>query len=80
MIGDVLVERTVKEILPAVVSNKEKMAKTVEDLNQRIVAKGQELNEYREKHNIQIKDGPTGASRPPPAEKSAPKPTTGVLV
>ncbi|XP_064471376.1 prefoldin subunit 2-like [Ornithodoros turicata] len=80
MIGDVLVERTVKEILPAVVSNKEKMAKAVEGLNQKIVAKGQELNEYREKHNIQIKDGPSGPTRPQPTEKSGSKPATGVLV
>uniref|UniRef100_A0A023FGW7 Putative prefoldin subunit 2 n=1 Tax=Amblyomma cajennense TaxID=34607 RepID=A0A023FGW7_AMBCJ len=87
MVGGVLVERTVKDILPAVERNRENLSKSVEMMNEKIVQKGQEVNEYREKHNIQIRV--SGPPKPQPAaagnsgegEKSAAaQPTTGVLV
>ncbi|XP_065298072.1 prefoldin subunit 2 isoform X2 [Dermacentor albipictus] len=87
MVGGVLVERTVKDILPAVERNKENISKSVELLNEKIVQKGQEVNEYREKHNIQIRVSSNAASKSqPPAgssgggEKPASQPATGVLV
>nr|XP_037278553.1 prefoldin subunit 2-like [Rhipicephalus microplus] len=88
MVGGVLVERTVKDILPAVERNKESIAKSVEALNEKIVEKGQEVNEYREKHNIQIrvssnpasKSQHTAGSSGGESEKPASQPTTGVLV
>ena len=73
MIGGVLVERTVKEVLPALETNKEQVKKTsnsiiiknnfkkhdndqlsklIESLQTQIIAKGKEINDYREKHNI----------------------------
>uniref|UniRef100_G3MRN7 Prefoldin subunit 2 n=1 Tax=Amblyomma maculatum TaxID=34609 RepID=G3MRN7_AMBMU len=87
MVGGVLVERTVKDILPAVERNRENLSKSVDLINDKIVQKGQELNEYREKHNIQIRV--SGPPKPQPAaagtsgegEKSAAaQPATGVLV
>lgn len=87
MVGGVLVERTVKDILPAVERNKENISKSVELLNEKIVQKGQEVNEYREKHNIQIRVSSNAASKSQPTagssgggEKPASQPTTGVLV
>ncbi|CAN7980006.1 unnamed protein product [Ixodes pacificus] len=80
MVGGVLVERTVKDILPAVMQNKDNIAKSVEALNDRIVKKGQEVNEYREKHNIQIRVSSNAASKPQSSDKSAAQPATGVLV
>ncbi|KAL7978386.1 hypothetical protein Chor_014925 [Crotalus horridus] len=72
MVGGVLVERTVKEVLPALENNKEQQLQT----------KGRELNEFREKHNIRLmgeeeqkppaKESPEGA-----AAKSS---SAGVLV
>ncbi|NXS63277.1 PFD2 protein, partial [Brachypteracias leptosomus] len=60
MVGGILVERTVKEI-----------SKIIESLGQQLQAKGRELNEFREKHNIRLvgeddpkqppKEGPEGA-------------------
>ncbi|XP_074837104.1 prefoldin subunit 2 [Carettochelys insculpta] len=54
MVGGVLVERTVKEVLPALESNKEQISKIIETLTQQLQTKGQELNEFREKHNIRL--------------------------
>nr|KAF6397557.1 prefoldin subunit 2 [Rousettus aegyptiacus] len=54
MVGGVLVERTVKEVLPALENNKEQIQKIIETLTQQLQAKGKELNEFREKHNIRL--------------------------
>ncbi|XP_060594563.1 prefoldin subunit 2-like [Ruditapes philippinarum] len=55
LVGGVLVERTVKDVLPALVNNKEQMGKLVETLSRQLEAKGQEINLYRETHNLKIK-------------------------
>ncbi|XP_069463290.1 prefoldin subunit 2 isoform X2 [Ambystoma mexicanum] len=54
MVGGVLVERTVKEVLPALESNKDQLNKIIESLNLQLQTKGRELNEFREKHNIRV--------------------------
>uniref|UniRef100_A0A8D0DM07 Prefoldin subunit 2 n=1 Tax=Salvator merianae TaxID=96440 RepID=A0A8D0DM07_SALMN len=54
MVGGVLVERTVKEVLPALENNKEQINKIIESLTQQLQTKGRELNEFREKHNIRL--------------------------
>ena len=56
MVGGVLVERTVKEVLPALVSNRDKMSKLIENLDKNLTEKGEEINGYMEKHNIQLRD------------------------
>ncbi|XP_069115410.1 prefoldin subunit 2-like [Argopecten irradians] len=55
MVGGVLVERTVKDVLPALVSNKDQMGKIIETLNVKLEEKGKEINKYREQHNLKIK-------------------------
>ncbi|RXG53876.1 Prefoldin subunit 2 [Armadillidium vulgare] len=55
MIGGVLVEKTVEEILPALVHNRNQLSKLIENLNEKLVAKGKEINEFREKHGIRIR-------------------------
>ncbi|KAM9836743.1 prefoldin subunit 2 isoform 1-T1 [Aulostomus maculatus] len=54
LVGGVLVERTVKEVLPALESNKEQISKIIESLNTQMQAKGRELTEYRERYNIRL--------------------------
>uniref|UniRef100_A0A8B9PVY2 Prefoldin subunit 2 n=1 Tax=Apteryx owenii TaxID=8824 RepID=A0A8B9PVY2_APTOW len=54
MVGGILVERTVKEVLPALENNKEQISKIIETLNQQLQTKGRELNDFREKHNIRL--------------------------
>uniref|UniRef100_A0A3Q3GT66 Prefoldin subunit 2 n=1 Tax=Labrus bergylta TaxID=56723 RepID=A0A3Q3GT66_9LABR len=54
LVGGVLVERTVKEVLPALESNKEQITKIVESINTQMQSKGRELTEYRERYNIRL--------------------------
>lgn len=58
LIGGVLVERTVKEVSPALTNNRDKMTKLIETLETQLTEKGQEINGYIEKHNIQIRNQP----------------------
>ncbi|KAM6395184.1 prefoldin subunit 2 [Rhynochetos jubatus] len=66
MVGGVLVERTVREVLPALEGNKEQISRIMEALGQQLRAKGRELTEFRERHNIRLvgEDDP----RPPPRD------------
>merc|ERR1739838_243504 len=54
LVGGVLVERTVKEVLPALENNKEQITKIIESLNTQMQTKGRELTEYRERYNIRL--------------------------
>eukprot|EP00123_Amoebidium_parasiticum_P014077 comp22313_c0_seq1/m.33151 comp22313_c0_seq1/g.33151 ORF comp22313_c0_seq1/g.33151 comp22313_c0_seq1/m.33151 type:complete len:130 (-) comp22313_c0_seq1:733-1122(-) len=56
MVGGVLVERNVGEVLPALESNEAQLGKVLEALHGQLVAKGQELNDYKKKHNIRTKE------------------------
>ncbi|XP_050416818.1 prefoldin subunit 2 [Patella vulgata] len=55
MVGGVLVERTVKDVLPALTNNKEQMSKLVETLSKQMETKGSEINKFREQHNLKIR-------------------------
>ncbi|XP_070534938.1 prefoldin subunit 2-like [Ptychodera flava] len=55
LIGGVLVERTVKEILPALELNRQKIGELIETVNEQLVKKAKEINDYREKYNIKIR-------------------------
>ncbi|KAJ8959274.1 hypothetical protein NQ314_006302 [Rhamnusium bicolor] len=55
LVGGVLTERKVKDVLPVLISNQEKLKEMIEIINEQIGKKGQEINEYREKHNIRFK-------------------------
>ncbi|KAK6173079.1 hypothetical protein SNE40_016608 [Patella caerulea] len=55
MVGGVLVERTVKDVLPALTNNKEQMSKLVETLSKQMETKGSEINKFREEHNLKIR-------------------------
>ncbi|ELU14974.1 hypothetical protein CAPTEDRAFT_167007 [Capitella teleta] len=55
MVGGVLVERSAKEVLPALKTHYESLGKVLETLNTQMVTKGREVNEYKEKHNLRIR-------------------------
>ncbi|XP_066466428.1 prefoldin subunit 2 [Tiliqua scincoides] len=81
MVGGVLVERTVKEVLPALENNKEQINKIIETLSKQLQAKGRELNEFREKHNIRLMGEDDQKTSKESAEGSGTKPSSaGVLV
>nr|NP_001261696.1 prefoldin 2, isoform B [Drosophila melanogaster]NP_729659.1 prefoldin 2, isoform A [Drosophila melanogaster]Q9VTE5.1 RecName: Full=Probable prefoldin subunit 2 [Drosophila melanogaster]AOQ13567.1 l(3)01239-PA [synthetic construct]AAF50107.1 prefoldin 2, isoform A [Drosophila melanogaster]ACT88146.1 LD39331p [Drosophila melanogaster]AGB94390.1 prefoldin 2, isoform B [Drosophila melanogaster] len=54
-IGGVLCERTVKEVLPQLVENKDFIAKTIQMVTNDLSKKGSELNKFKEEHNIKIR-------------------------
>ncbi|MED6196481.1 Prefoldin subunit 2 [Stylosanthes scabra] len=55
MIGGVLVERTVKEVLPAVLRNKEGLEEVISRLNEALEKKKKEIVEFEAKYKIRIR-------------------------
>ncbi|KAK7256052.1 hypothetical protein RIF29_29485 [Crotalaria pallida] len=55
MIGGVLVERTIKEVLPAVLRNKEGLEEVVARLNEALEKKKKEIAEFEAKYKIRIR-------------------------
>uniref|UniRef100_H3AH57 Prefoldin subunit 2 n=1 Tax=Latimeria chalumnae TaxID=7897 RepID=H3AH57_LATCH len=80
MVGGILVERTVKEVLPALENNKEQLGKITESLNSQMQVKGRELNEYREKYNIRLMGEEDQKQAPKETEGGAKTGGAGVLV
>lgn len=54
MVGGVLVERTVKEVLPALQTNYNGIQQVIQSLLQSYKRKEQEFQEFQKKHNIQM--------------------------
>ncbi|CAG9787579.1 unnamed protein product [Diatraea saccharalis] len=76
MVGGVLVERTVADVLPELEMNKERLPKALQALHEQLSRKGQEINEYIERHDIRVQK----ADRPP-ADDTPDQPTkSNVLV
>ena len=80
LVGGVLVERTVGEVLPALEKNQDHIIGFIGLLNKQLVEKGKNLTDYREKHNITVR-----GENPPPApnqqgDAADNKPSSGVLV
>ncbi|KAL4136187.1 hypothetical protein QTP88_007751 [Uroleucon formosanum] len=59
LIGGVLVERKICDILPTLIKNRGEMGKIVKTLNEQLTKKGIEINDFKNKHNIQVKGGVT---------------------
>ncbi|KAB2568611.1 putative prefoldin subunit 2 [Lasiodiplodia hormozganensis] len=54
MINGVLVERTVKDVVPALKTNSEGLKKVLEDLLKQYKAKQEEMDKWKKKNNIQV--------------------------
>ncbi|XP_071485359.1 prefoldin subunit 2-like [Diadema antillarum] len=78
LVGGVLVERTVKDVIPALTHNKDQIEKLTENLTKQMEMKGREINEYREKHNLRVRgEQPTEQPASQAADSTA---SSGVLV
>ncbi|CAH9101469.1 unnamed protein product [Cuscuta europaea] len=55
LVGGVLVERTVKEVLPAVQRNKEGLQELIARLNEALEKKKKEISEFEAKYKIRIR-------------------------
>ncbi|KAJ1971480.1 Cochaperone prefoldin complex subunit [Dimargaris xerosporica] len=58
LVGGVLVERTVGEVLPALKSNHEGIKKVIDQLLQTYKKREDEMNAFQRKYNIRITSGP----------------------
>lgn len=76
LVGDVLVERTVEEVLPAVKSNKDQMDMLEGKVRQQLDSKKKELSEFQAKYKIKVRNE---ADPPPPAAEQQPGKSQGVL-
>ncbi|XP_028406474.1 prefoldin subunit 2-like [Dendronephthya gigantea] len=74
MIGGVLVERTVKDVLPALTSNRDQIKGLIEKLKSQLQAKSEELNNFKETHNIRSQ------GEKQQTEQQKEEKTSGVLV
>jgi len=54
MINGVLVERTVKDVVPALKTNSEGLKKVLEDLVKQYNNKQMEMEKWKKKNNIQV--------------------------
>lgn len=50
-----LCAKTVKEVLPDLIENKDKLERMVAGVNEQIAKKGVELNKFIELHNIKVR-------------------------
>ena len=86
LVGGVLSERTVGEVLPALKKNHDQLATYIDNLNKQLVEKGKGIAQYREKHNIKIRGEPEmgggggEANKADGDKKQATGSTSGVLV
>ncbi|XP_022164856.1 prefoldin subunit 2 [Myzus persicae] len=62
LIGGVLVERKICDVLPTLIKNRGEMGKIVKTLNEQLTKKGIEINDFKNKHNIQVRGGATSMS------------------
>lgn len=76
MVGGVLVERTVADVLPELETNRERLPKALQALHEQLTKKGQEINEYIECHDIRVQR----ADRPPAEEAPEQPAKSNVLV
>jgi len=71
LIGGVLAEQTVKETLPNLVQNKDQLEKLIENGKEQLTKKGQEINKFKDEHNIKVKSTEDDAPEPAKAKSEA---------
>lgn len=80
MVGGILSERTVNEVLPALQQNKSQIEEVIEKLKGQLEERGKELNKFVEEHNIQIRGGDKSSDASKAGNSSSNRATSGVLV
>ena len=78
MIGGVLVERTIREVLPAVQRNKEGLEEVIARLNEALEEKKKEIADFELKHKIKIRRADADADKDEGSQKDGS--AQGVLV
>ena len=80
LIGGVLVERNVKEVLPALKNNEKGLAEILKQLQEQLISKGKEINLIKKEYDIQVgEQNRGGVSAEDGSSEKKPK-SSGVLV
>ncbi|VDP39218.1 unnamed protein product [Schistosoma margrebowiei] len=79
MIDNVLIERQVKDILPALEDSVKKMSECIETLSKQFEEKGRELQRYKAEHKIRIA-GEKDSTASEKKDNISSSSTSGVLV
>lgn len=58
LINGVLVERTVKEVLPALKTNSDGLKQVLEELLKQYKSKQEEMDKWKKKNNVQVVQNP----------------------
>jgi prefoldin subunit 2 len=78
LVGDVMVESTVEEVLPATQKNRDNLATVAQSMRKQLEAKSKEVLAFQEKYKIRVKDEGNGGGAP--AAAAAGGSNQGVLV
>ena len=78
MVGDVVVERTVSEVMPAVVKNRDGIIQTMNKMGEALAAKQKYADEFAAKHKVSMQQ--TQAPAPAQADDSGGGSSQGVLI
>lgn len=54
LIGGVLCERTVKDVMPQLTDSQSQLEKHIAQLTEQLTKKGTEINKFKEEHNIRV--------------------------
>uniref|UniRef100_A0A7S0LDD9 Prefoldin subunit 2 n=1 Tax=Coccolithus braarudii TaxID=221442 RepID=A0A7S0LDD9_9EUKA len=80
MIGGVIVERTVAEVVPSVQQNMEQITGTMEKLTEQLKTQQQVADEYAAKHRLNGPRGGSGGGAAPKADEVEEGGAQGVLI
>lgn len=80
LVGNVLVERTVKEVLPAVTANRDNLEQIVKSLSEQFEKKKRELAEFQSKYKIRYKNEKESRTKGESQQESGQGQGPGVLV
>ena len=80
LVGDVLIERTVAEMIPEVTKNRDNLLAVAQNFKTQLEAKQKELFAFQEKYNIRIKGYASSGNGAPPGSTSEKSSAQGVLV
>ena len=78
MIGNVVVERTVGEVLPAVQKNRDQITDTIQKMTDMLSTKQLEADEFQKKHKLNVQNG--GGGRAAAKEDEDEGGSQGVLI
>lgn len=84
LVGDVLVERTISEMIPEIAKNRDNLSAVAQNFKAQLERKQKEVLAFQEKYNIRIKGDASnsiaGGGAPPKAIEGSSSGAQGVLV